>query len=449
VDGEDQGTTGPDPDDDWAVDDPPPGEWPGDGLRGWISPDDRLWRHPSEAGGAEQAGPPTGTPEDDGRSRSTQWVIGGAAMCFVLVLAAVVVVISTTGGTTNQLDASTAPSPASLTLSPTTEAGITQVPPASAVSALVSDIRPSMVEVSGSGPAGSTTRAGLVVAAGGIIVTTIQAVSGARSISVLEADGARRPATLIGVDKPSGLAVVSVADDLPAAAFDTGDPVPGDLAMAMSLDPSPTRGASPQVSVYAGTVASSGQVADVDASTDAFSSTAIEAPLSSRDIGCPLVAGDGEVSGLLEAVTRSDGSVLSVFLPAQLVFGVAEQLVTSARVEHGSLGIRATDATDATGTTTTTTADDQAPAVTQTVGARLVAVDSDGPAALSGLEVGDVITSLDGAPVHSLAELDTRLYADPPDATVSVTFTRDGTSHQVSATLGAGDADASGTSTSP
>ena len=48
------------------------------------------------------------------------------------------------------------------------------------------------------------------------------------------------------------------------------------------------------------------------------------------------------------------------------------------------------------------------------------------PAALAGLDAGDVVTAVDGAPVHSMAELMTRLYPDPPGTSVVVTFDRSG-----------------------
>jgi S1-C subfamily serine protease len=427
VDGEDQGLPAPDPDD--------------DGLRGWISPDDRLWRHPSEAGGSDR--PTAVVVPGSGRPRGAPWIVGGAAVCFVLVLTAVAATIAVTGG------ANSAPGSAPVTgsLSPTTEAGTAQVPPATTVRTLVADVGPSMVEVTSSGAGGTVSRAGVVVASGGLIVTTAGAVAGARSIEVVEADGVRQKGSVVGVDQRSGLAVVNVADDLPAASFADTDPVPGDLAMAMSLDRSDSPGGTPGVSVYAGTVLSAGRTVDADAETAAFASTVVAASLSPRDVGCPLVAADGDVLGMLETVTRTDGSVASVFLPAELVYGVAEQLVTTDRVEHGSLGVRAVDADPAA---VTTTSSSTRPAPTSPVsGAQLVSVVTGGPAAEGGLEPGDVITGLDSAPVHGLAELQTVLYAEPPGATVSITYVRNGSTRQTSAVLVPADSDADASARSP
>jgi len=443
VDGEDQGTPERDPDDDWSSD----ADLDGDGLRGWISPDDRLWRHPSESAG--MAG---GTDRSDARGldahrpRSAPWVIGGATMCFVLVLVAAGVMISTTGNadhsTTDSLQKLVARS-----VSPTTEPGTAYLPSAATVKGLVEAISPSTVAIISTAASGTTTSAGLVVAAGGMIVTTASAVAGARSITVVEAGGKRWPGTVIGGDKTTGLTLISVEDELPAAVFDSADPAPGSVAMAMSLERARSAGGAPTMKVYAGQVVSSGHTVTADRETASFTSTALQAPLPKDDIGCPMVDAQGHVTGLLEAVTGSNGSELSVFLPAQLVFGVAMEIIRSNEVRHGSLGVQATDAQPIVVTATTSVGKPVGESVGS--GARLVAVKSDGPASYVGLAVGDVITAVDGAPVHSLAELETRLYADAPGDSVTITYVRDGKTYQPQVTLDAGDPDASAVSSSP
>ena len=438
MDGEDQGTPERYPDDDWLPDTDPEV-----GLRGWIPPDDRLWRHPSESRGlvdGHQSGiaPPPGAH----RPRSTPWVIGSATLCFVLVLVAAGVMISTTGGadrsTSTSFQSLTVPSP-----SPTTEPGAEGVPSSATVKAMIADLAPSTVAITSTDASGTTTSAGLVIAAGGIIVTTSSAVARARSLTVVESSGRRQPATVIGADQASGLTLLSIDDDLPAAVPDGADPTPGTTAVAMSLEPARSPGGWPTMRVYAGQVVASGRTENADSQTAAFTTTAIQAPLPPDDVGCPLVDAQGHVTGLLEAVTSPDGSALSVFLPAQLVFGVAEQLLRFSQVVHGSMGVAATDAQPAVITATSSVSDPVA------TGARVLAVDDDGPAASSGLTAGDVITAVDGDPVHSVPELETRLYADAPGTGVSITYRRGGTVATVAVVLGTGDADAPAVTASP
>jgi putative serine protease PepD len=412
VDREDQGASGSEPDDDWA------GDVEGDQLRGWISPDDRLWRHPSESGSS-----PVGTPTAPAavaavpRGRAGTWIVGGATACFVLALVAASLMITTTGGSDDD-GASAVPS-RSLSSAPTTEAGGGPVADRSTIPALVGSISHSTVALQVTGPTGTSLGAGLVAESGGIIVTTARALAGARSITVIEADGTRWPATLVGTDQDSGLAVVRIADDLPAATPDLDDPSTGTSAVAVSLDPAHRVGAAPTASVYAGTVTSAGRV-----SVGGLAAITVTAPLPRDDIGCPLIDGGGQVSGLLEAVERSGSSVVSVFMPAQLVFGVADQLVSSGQVEHGWLGAVLTDAPARAVTATTGVVGEVS--ADPPDGALLDVVDPGSPVAASGMHTGDVITAVDGARVDSAADLVTQLYSDPPGTTVEFEYDRQG-----------------------
>ena len=109
--------------------------------------------------------------------------------------------------------------------------------------------------------------------------------------------------------------------------------------MALSLEPPRRASTRPGADVYSGTVVAEGPV-----TAGGLSTIALMAPLSTDDIGCPLIDGNGQVSGMLMSVEHSGSSTVSVFLPAQLVLDVAQQLVDSGHVEHGWLGIEVTEA---------------------------------------------------------------------------------------------------------
>jgi putative serine protease PepD len=186
--------------------------------------------------------------------------------------------------------------------------------------------------------------------------------------------------------------------------------------------------------VYAGTVQSAGQTLGLDPLTSDFAVTAIAAPLSPDDVGCPLIDKDGQVVGMLEEVAPSGTSSLSIFLPSELVNGVAEELVTLGQVDKGSIGATVDPGDSGTGS----------PA-----GAEVDSVDPTGPAAADGMQAGDVITSVDHAPIRSAAELENWLYADPPGSTLTVTFVRAGESLTRSVQVVDPDADAPGSVSSP
>jgi putative serine protease PepD len=367
-------------------------------------------------------------------------MVGGTA-CIVLALVVAGVVMVTTG-TAEQDDPGGPTSPVSLTAAPTTEPGGGRPVTKGSLAAMMSAIRPSTVVMTIKRSSGTTVTTGLVAQSGGFIVTTSEALSGAKSILVIEPGGSRQVATLVGVDQPSGLAVVRISDDLPAATLDNGDPSTGTGAIAMALEPGRPTHESPTPVVYSGTVVSAGQA--VDAVTSPFAATAIRAPLSQDDLGCPLVDGAGHVSGMLEKTVQDGTSTISVFLPAGLVLGVAHQLVSSGAVIHGSLGV---DASDADPTTTTSTY--VSAASTPAAGAQLDSVEAGGPAALNAMLPGDIITAIDDYPVRSSAELMTRLYPDRPGTQVQVTLNRGGAPMTMTVTLAAADPDAQGSSASP
>jgi S1-C subfamily serine protease len=412
VDREDQGASGHDPDDDWA------GEADGEGLRGWISPDDRLWRHPSEAGGSAPAAPTAfQSPPTGPRGRTGYWIVGGATACFVLALVAASLIVTTTGGND---DTGVATPRNSISSAPTTEAepGRVKLAPRSTVDALVDSVAPSTVALRVSGSAGTSVVAG-VVAEPTFIVTAARALAGARSITVIQDDGTHLPATVVARDPGSGLAVVSVTDDLTPANFEDGDQSTGHTAMAMSLEPAHRSGEASLAQVYAGTVMSTGA-----SGADGLAAITVAAPLGTEDLGCPLIGGKGEVSGLLESVVRTGHAVRSVFLPAKLVLGVADQLVAYGAVEHGWLGVQVDGATSAAVTSTTT--GDTTVSASEAGGARLEAVEPGSPAADSGMLPGDVIVDVDGQRVNSSADLMTILYADGPGTPVDITYERGG-----------------------
>ena len=435
MDGEDQGASGGDPTDDWADD------AEAERLRGWISPDDRLWRHPSETGplisGAQTR--PGGPPETTTRIRTGPWIVGGATACLVLALLAAGLVMTTNDGTSS---ADGAPGAGSLVGSPTTEPGVHQAARVSAIPAMVSSIRQSTVALVVDRSGVDSDAMGLVAEAGGFIATSSDAVSGARSITVIEPDGSRHVAGLVGVDRTSGIAVLQIDDDLPVATFDqSGDLATGTVALAMSLEPGRASGAVPSPEVYAGTVLSSGEAVGLDPVTTNFAATEIAADLSTGDLGCPLLDGKGAVVGMLETTSQRGSAPVSVFLPAELVVGVTRQLVSSGSVDEGWLGVGTGNATAPTASPVGTITTASTP-----IGVVLDSVDDGSPAADAGLEAGDVIDAVNGEAVHSPAELRARLYVEPPDATVQITLVSGGSILTRSATLADDDAPGDGSS---
>src|SRR5712691_1310268 len=73
---------------------------------------------------------------------------------------------------------------------------------------------------------------------------------------------------------------------------------------------------------------------------------------------------------------------------------------------------------------------------TKTYGVRLNYVETNGPADLFGIKVGDIITEFDGVPVRTRDELQYRVYRAIPRSSVQVTVLRDGQSMKIPVTMG-------------
>jgi putative serine protease PepD len=103
---------------------------------------------------------------------------------------------------------------------------------------------------------------------------------------------------------------------------------------------------------------------------------------SDRAGGALLIDDDGAVVGVLSRAAPGHA------VPVEMVREVAEQLATSGRVRHASLGIEAVDAAERGGG-----------------GALVQAVTAGGPADGAGVKVGDVITGFGDQRVADVADL--------------------------------------------
>jgi len=387
-------------------------------LRGWLPPEDRLWLHPSELEpGAHAPGPGTvGSPVDLDPVRRVRHNVG-TAMIGVGAAAAVVVGIFLLLDTGTQRPTVSVAGGPDATTALTVSSGC-----CAAVPAVAKSTADAMVALKVSSSRGIVEGCGVAVAAGGLIATTADAVSGAASIMVTTAGGRKERATVVGMDKKSDIALLRVSDNLPVARFTdamterTQRPV-----VVMAVMARPVGGSTPRPATVwaASTIKSVGSAvtggdASGMASVDAMTS---KVPALSGEL---LVTPSGAVIGLLDTTgTAGEARGTEDFLPTETVLGVTAQLASSGQVHHGWLGITGHDATPA----------DHAPA-----GALVASVVPGGPAAGS-LNPGDVITEVNGAPVRSMAELRSRLYLLGPGTPVHLEVARARSTRSVAVVL--------------
>jgi len=375
---------------------PGPGEGGGPGpdepespLRGWIDPDDRLWRHPSEVARSDPGTGPRApvllNPPPRHPLRDAVMVLVGV-VAVMAVVAWVVVLLSPA----SQRPISTTRD--TVAAAPTTLAGPDNAVPASAQAA-----GRSMVELQATTGRGTVALIGVAVAEGGLVATTADLLKGARRVVMVGPGGKLEPATVVATDTASDVALVNVPEDLPVAPFADGASVSGG-SPDLTLSFVPAGGAAVALHCTPGEVTGVG-AAIASGPAGGMPSIGSSPAAASVAAGDPLLNASGDVVGIVYGANPA-GAAPVTFLPSQLVVGVADDLRSRSRVVHGWLGVGGNDAPNGSG-------------------ARVVTVEADSPAD-GHLQVGQVIVAVNALPVHTMADLRARLYVLAPGAPVAV-----------------------------
>ena len=200
---------------------------------------------------------------------------------------------------------------------------------------------PSVVSISCSGYSSSSTGTGVVLTQDGYIVTNAHVVDGAGSIDVLLTDDRVFPASIIGSDEISDLAVLQVnAQDLTPAQFgDSSQLQIGDTVAAIG-DP---LGVKFRGTYTDGIVSAINRDVDMDGRTMTLIQT--NAALNSGNSGGPLINCYGQVIGIntmkIGAFTDSAGvEGIGFAIPSVTVKDIVDQLIQQGYVSgRPTLGI--------------------------------------------------------------------------------------------------------------
>ncbi|MEJ0013367.1 MAG: Do family serine endopeptidase [Bauldia sp.] len=278
----------------------------------------------------------------------------------------------------------------------------------------VPEARPRRVQSLGSG---------FVIDPSGIIVTNNHVIEDADEITVNFPNGKKLPATVIGHDDKTDIALIRVKPAAPLTAVKFGDSTKlrvGDWVMAIG-NPFGLGG-----TVTVGIVSARNR--DINAGPyDDFIQT--DAAINRGNSGGPLFNESGEVIGINTAIiSPTGGSIgLGFSIPSEIAFNIVGQLKEFGETRRGWLGVRVQDVTDEV-------AKDLA--MDTPTGALVAGVEETGPAAAAGIVAGDVILSLDGKTIDAMHALP-RLVADEPvGKVVDVVIVRKGVQQTLKVTLG-------------
>lgn len=264
---------------------------------------------------------------------------------------------------------------------------------------------------------------GVVVSSDGLILTSAHAVQGASQLRVGLADGQGYDAVIAGVDATHGLVVLRVSgvnnlDQLPLAA---SVPSVGDQAIALS------RPATGGLNVEVGDVSAVGVTVTSDTATGQTLEGAIDidaTALPGAD-GAPVLNAAGDLIGIVDTITQapSPPGVTALSLNA------AEILIASVSggtaQTPGTFGVVSGYLDPA-----------RAAAAGTTPGALINSVAPGGPAAAAGLQVGDIVTSVNGIAIDASHPLDPASLGLSPGDTAEVTVVRGTTTDTIAVQVG-------------
>jgi S1-C subfamily serine protease len=261
----------------------------------------------------------------------------------------------------------------------------------------------------------------------GHIVTNAHVVDAGDSFEVVLSDGRVYQAEIVGVDATTDLAVLAIdaADLTPVTLGSTAALKAGDGAIAvgspLGLDGGP--------SLTVGVISALDRMVEIDSSTTLYGMLQADAPITEGSSGGALVDEQGRLIGITSAVGVSTVGVegIGFSTPVEIVSRVVAEILATGEATQPILGIGGTTALASL-----------ADGGEEPTGVQVERVSSNSPAADAGIEVGDVISSIDGDEITTMAELVAALRTMSAGDTIALTITDGSVPTSVNVTLADG-----------
>lgn len=306
------------------------------------------------------------------------------------------------------------------------------------VTPVASQVLPSVVTIAATGPAGGGKGSGEVIRPDGYVLTNNHVIAEAAhggTVEVLFSDGETAPATIVGRDPLTDLAVLKVRTGRGLKAITlgssesvrVGEPV---VALGAPLGLSGT--------VTSGIVSALDRTVQVPAENDSsallVSAVQTDAAINPGNSGGALVNCGGKLIGVPTAGATvpspsgepSAGSVgLGFAIPVDVAKTISDQIIADGRATHAFFGLSTTPIPEAS-----------AAEAGVTGGLFVASVVGGGPAERAGLRERDVITSVEGHPAVSNVQLQELTLTRKPGDRVTVDYVRDGHAASTKITLG-------------
>ncbi|SBV36375.1 putative periplasmic serine endoprotease DegP-like [uncultured Stenotrophomonas sp.] len=272
-------------------------------------------------------------------------------------------------------------------------------------------------------PRGRGMGSGFIISADGYVLTNHHVIDGAETVKVKLSDRREFDAKVVGSDAQYDVALLKIdAKGLPTVRVgDSNMLKPGQWVVAIG---------SPfglDHSVTAGIVSATGR-SNPYAEQRYVPFIQTDVAINQGNSGGPLLNTRGEVVGINSQIFSASGGYMGISfaIPIDLAMNAVEQIKKSGKVSRGQLGVvvQPIDALKA-----------QALGMPDSRGALVNQMVEDSAAAKAGLQLGDVIRSVNGTEVAASSDLPPLIGAMPPGSKVRLGILRDGKQREVSVTL--------------
>lgn len=264
---------------------------------------------------------------------------------------------------------------------------------------------------------------GFIISADGYVLTNYHVVADASEVKVKLGDRREFTAKVIGSDQQYDVALLKIeGKNLPTVRVgDSNTLKPGQWVVAIG---------SPfglDHSVTAGVVSAVGRsTGGADQRYVPFIQT--DVAINQGNSGGPLLNTRGEVVGINSQIFSASGGYMGISfaIPIDLAMGAVEQIKTRGRVSRGQLGaqVEPLDGLKAQGL-----------GLADSRGALVNKVLPGSAADKAGMEIGDVVRSVNGSPINTWSDLPPAIGALAPGSKVRVGVVRDGKERELTAVL--------------
>jgi len=266
---------------------------------------------------------------------------------------------------------------------------------------------------------------GMIIDAQGHILTNYHVAGGATKLEVTLANGSKYPATLVGGDPKTDLAVIRIQpkEKLPYVTFGDSDKVEvGEWVVAIgaprALEKTVTQG-----------IISAKHRRGITDPTGYQDFLQTDAAINPGNSGGPLLNLYGEVVGVNAAIATESGGFegIGFTIPSNMAAYVAKALIAHGKVERGWLGVTIRDLT---------------PELAKSVhvetlnGALIVDVAKGGPADKAGMKKNDVVIGYRGKEIPDTSTLRNDVAETPIDTEAKITVLRDGKKEELTVKIG-------------